>query len=81
MLVSKSRLASFIELLMERHVLCVGYGGNGTHTVQVRLYLDPVFALANYAEGAVSVLPLPVMPYDPREQDDPLHAEAPAEKE
>ncbi len=52
------RQASFIKLLMaeqQRHVSssCVGDGWNWTHTVLFRVWLNPAFALANYAKGVV----------------------------
>ena len=46
--------ASFIKLLMakqRRHVSRIGDGGNWTHAVQVRMWLDPVFALTTRLRG------------------------------
>ncbi len=51
---SVSRHASFIKPLMaeqRRHVLCVGVGGNWTHSDQVRMWLDPAFALTARLRG------------------------------
>ena len=52
------RQASFIKPLMteqRRHVSCVGDGGNWTHAIQVRMWLDPAFAFNHSAKGAVTV--------------------------
>ena len=50
------REASLIKPLMEeqwRHVSCRGW----THAILVRVWLDPAFALANYAKGVVLEIP------------------------
>ncbi len=50
------RQASSIKPLMaeqRRHVLCVGDGGNWTHSVQVKR-LDPAFALTTWPRGLLN---------------------------
>ncbi len=37
-----------------------GNGENRTHAVQYRVWLDPTFALANYAKGANQILDLDI---------------------
>ncbi len=51
---TSGRQASFVKPLMaeqRRHVSCVGDGGNWTHAVKVRMWLDPDFALTTQLRG------------------------------